>query len=214
MKERIILNGHDNTMWYHQGQERLLRSMEDFSYPVVTVNAEPGTGYKVKAKAWEYVLEHHPEATVIWADCSVWAIEDPAKLFDRVEEIGYFIQHSGYTVGETCNERTLKKFRVSREKAFDIPDCWTIVFGLDLANPIFHKMAQKFVELAGYFDGGKGQKSEERGTWMYEHRHDQSVMSLLLHKAKMTPYDDWRFCDFPNEMGAYREDCVFLMQGM
>jgi hypothetical protein len=208
----LILNAHDGSSWYPQGQERLKKSLDSIGGFDYQLNCFHRTGYMCKAIALDSVSNNYlPARQILWVDSSVWAIRPADDLYVFIKNNGYFIQPSGYSVGETCNDETLDHFGVSREHAYDIPDCWTIGFGFDLTLPAMRKIVSHFIDLRGFFPGSREQISTKRRTRMFNHRNDQSVMSLLLWQNGYKPNGDNGFFAYP---GQEAENTIFLMKGM
>lgn len=110
--------------------------------------------------------------TVLWCDSPVVAVKDVGPVFDYIEENGYmFFDNIGHPLGMWANDKSLNHFKVSREEAMTIRQIMACVMGFDFTNPMVKSIFTKYKELEYLYPG----------SWT-DHRHDQTVMSLLIHQ--------------------------------
>ena len=176
-----ILNAHTGNGWYPIGQKRLIRSLNYVGWAGLVTPCDsfpfdwagPKTPYNIKAASLQFLIDNG-YTHVFWADCSVWAINDPMRIFDIINEQGYFFWSSGYNAAQTCSDKCLEYFRVDRDTAETYQDVSTSVFGLNLENPTGRMLAERFIQasLDGIFEGSQDPR-------FLFHRQDQSVMTML-----------------------------------
>ena len=185
-----ILNAHTGDGWYPLGQRRLVKSLNYVgwagfvspydSFPFDWAGSK--TAYNIKAARLQFLLENG-YTHVLWADCSVWAINDPMQIFDIINEEGYFFWKSGlnYNGAQTCSDKCLEYFQVDRDTAETYLDVSTSVFGLHLENPIGRMLAERFIQasLDGIFEGSREHDNQSQDPRFLFHRQDQSVMTML-----------------------------------
>lgn len=218
--KHCIINAHNNFGWYQKGQDRLRGSLNyhGFNGDLIFLSGWPNDkydkscSYNIKAAALEIAIESGYQI-VLWLDCSVWAIADPNKIFDVINEKGHYFWGSGYNCAQVCSDKCLGVFGISRDEAEKIKDCSSSMFGLNLSNPDSYAWAIDFINHAkqGTFKGSRYHDGQSKDPRFLFHRQDQSVASLLIHKYKMTITE-------PNVYSAYypaQEDTViFQMRGM
>lgn len=220
----VIINASVGGGWYPRGTDRLVKSLNFHGWggDVKTWknkwpndNYDKSCPYTVKAAAIEETLKENYDH-ILWLDCSVWAIKDPMIVFDVIHTEGYYFWMSGFNCAQTCSDKCLEYFGVSRDEAEGITEVSSSMFGLNLKTDVGRQFVEMFIQAAkdGAFHGSRehdGQSSDPRFLF---HRQDQSVASLIAHKLgfKITP---------PNIYSAYyhggkpyERDVVFLMRGL
>ncbi len=108
---------------------------------------------------------------ILWLDSPVVAIKSIEPVFDHIESNGYvFFNNYGHPLGKWTNDKTLAYFDTTREEAMEIRQIMACVMGFDMRNASVYYLFQDYKSLA--FELYPGDWSS--------HRHDQSIMSLLL----------------------------------
>lgn len=131
---------------------------------------------------------------ILWCDSPIYAKQSIQPVFDHIAEHGYvFFDNIGYSLGDYTNDKTLKYFAITREEAWKIPMIMACCMGF-AAN-----YGNKFRGLTpkGMFDQYKEVAPElYPGEWDNDdltesmdlrvkgHRHDQSVISAIIHKCQ------------------------------
>lgn len=239
-----ILTAHNGKGWYPKGQKRLINSLRHhgFRHDIVAIECTPIqnswlvtgsvngryidpqtiSGYKsdcvytLKAAAFDYVRSLGYD-TILWLDCSVWAIKDPEPIFDIISHTGHYFWRSGFTLGQTCSDKCLDYFMFTREKAHKINDCSTSMFGLKVSNPDSAKFLDYWLKAAadGMFHGsrdeipGRGDHEQK-----FMHRQDQSVASCLIPSFNMKIHQPGQYSQYADVNGDYPESVVLVMAGM
>lgn len=221
--KHCIVNAHTNNGWYPQGQERLKRSLifhgstadHLFLDGFVMGGYDESCPYNVKAAAMEEAALMGYER-ILWLDCSVWAINNPMKMWDVINNEGYFLWKSGFNCAQVCSDRCLEYFGVTRDEVESWPDCSTSMFGVNMSNPIGEQFLNMWIQAAkdGIFKSNRNKdpKDSTDPRFMFA-RQDQMVASIIAGKLGMKMHD-------PNEFTAYYDSSVdqskliFLMQGI
>lgn len=240
-----VLTAHNGKGWYPKGQKRLINSLRHhgFRHDVVDIECNPTSSggwrvlgaingklfqprnydryksdcvYTLKAAAFDYVRSLGYD-TILWLDCSVWAIKDPEPIFDIISRDGHYFWRSGFTIGNTCSDKCLDYFMMTREYAHKINDCSTSMFGLKLSNPDSAKFLDDWLKAAeaGMFHGsrdeipGRGDHEQK-----FMHRQDQSVASCLIHDYSMKIHQPGEYSQYADVNGNYPESVVLVMAGM
>ena len=222
-EKHCIINAYVNDGWYPRGQERLVKSLNYHGYSgdVLTWKEEwpmeeydTTCPYNIKAACLEKALELG-YTTILWLDCSCWAIKDVMPIFDKITHEGYYMWGSGYFASQTCNDAVLEYFGVTRDEVDKFPDCSSSMFGLRVGNPIADEFAKKFIQAAkdGMFKGSREHNPEESSDprFMFS-RHDQSVATILAYKLGMT-YSTYGEYSCVYEPTMPKEACV-TMKGL
>jgi len=219
--KNCIINASNGNGWYPKGTRRLKRSLIEHGYSgdILTWFDFPNDDfdkrnpYHVKASAFTEAIKLG-YTHILWLDCSVWAIGNPDKIFDVINESGYYFWSSGYNCAQTCNDKCLDYFGIYRDEAEHYPDCSTSMFGVNLSNPTASQFIQEWLQSAhdGMFNGSRnhdGQSNDER--FMF-HRQDQSCASIILNKLGMqiTPANIYSSYYSPKQ----NESVLFTMRGM
>jgi hypothetical protein len=188
-----IVSFADKVGQYQLRMKRLEQSLKgtfngDFlgftSYEEIGCEPHSEIPYKFKpaaiAKAREFGYD-----IVIWCDSVVYAKQDLGKFVEYLKVNNYaFFDNIGYSVGDYTNDKTLKYFDVTREQAFSIPMIMACCMGFNFTDPDVVTLIQHYYMLSNRFYPGEWNNddiTESKDMRCKGHRHDQSVMSLLLH---------------------------------
>lgn len=223
---RILVNAGVNH-WYPKGSERLRKSICETSPSVETliysgfpndvfVKSNP---YNIKAsaifEAAKRIIGGFKES-FLWADCSVWAIKDISPIFDIIERDGYYLLSSGYNAAQTCSDKCLDYFGITRDEAENIPDSSTMVFGLDLNTKIGEDFFIKFIRASydGVFNGSREHDNQSQDPRFLFHRQDQSAATCIAHKLGMKLHSFGEHVAYDQDGVTQPESVVMLARGM
>ena len=115
-----VITSFGKGQWYPKGIERLKKSCDQFgvkctpflNYPLGSPTHEQ-IPYAFKIHCMEAVRHYHN--VVLWADSSVWLMNDPKPIFDIIKEQGYIIfDNFGNNNAHWCNDRQLGHFGYGR----------------------------------------------------------------------------------------------------
>jgi hypothetical protein len=149
--------------------------------------------YAFKAFALEHALKTGHEL-VVWADSSAWFIRNPGPLFTRIQDRGFWCMYGGWTVGTWCIDKALPLLGVTRDEAFKHDLVVGGFFGLNLKSKIGRDLLAEFARYARNgamvgpwsIDDGKPDDDPKK---VRGHRHDQCVLSIVLHRLGLKA--DW-----------------------
>ena len=208
--------------WYPAGQKRLRDSLNyhGSTSDLLFFNDFPTEGYdtscpyNVKASALEYAINAGYKR-VVWNDASQWYINNPMRLWDIVNEKGYFFWRSGFNCAQTCSDACLEYFGITRDEAEGYADCSSSCIGLNLDNQNALEFAHKWIQAAkdGVFKGSRFHDNQSSDPRFMFHRQDQSAASILINKMGLKFHD-------PNDVVAYYEEnknqnkFLILMRGI
>lgn len=198
--------------WFIGGQIRLRKAMQQYTNSdYFFYNSEEEVGapdhfsepYAFKLYAIQRALEEGYKY-IFWADSSIYPIKSMKPVWEVIKNKGYFFVLNGFNAGEWTSDNALSLMGMNRETALKIQSVYGGVFGIDVLNPQVEKFLKELAVLQT--------KGAYRGDWTNErhqvssddrvkgHRHDQAVMSLLLHQMGMTDYTEgllqpWHMAD-------------------
>lgn len=128
---------------------------------------------------------------ILWADCPIYAIKPINKLFNHIEENGYlFFDNIGFSIGDYTSDKCLMKNNILRTESYKAKMIMACCMGFNMQNEKTKILFDKYFEAAK--DG-----ISYLGSWTnknYEvsldlkckgHRHDQSVISILINKMNL-----------------------------
>lgn len=219
--KHCIINASNGNGWYPKGTKRLKRSLIEhgFSGDILTWYDFPNdelnktNPYNVKASAFIEALRLG-YTHILWLDCSVWAISNPDKIFDIINEHGYYFWGTGYNCAQVTNDTALNYFSISRDEAEELEDCSTSMFGVNINNETSLMFINEWIRSAkdGAFNGSRLHDNQSSDKRFLFHRQDQCCASIILNKLgmKITP---------PNIYSSYytekqNESVIFTMKGM
>lgn len=206
--------------WYCHGTDRLKGSLLHHGFPgdILTWQDEwPSSKfprdcvYNVKADAFEQALKRGYEV-IIWGDCSIYALKNTTPFVDRIIADGYWIGQSGYNAAQTASDMQLNYFSITRDRAAEIHDCATGLFGFDVRRPEMLAIVEEWIEAGrnGIFNGPRNHGGGSQDRRFLHARQDQSAMSLVLGKHRVGLREFKEFGKFKWD----RYDSIFHCQGM
>lgn len=191
--------------WYSTGSDRLKASLiaNNFQGDIFIWKDWPeipfprGTIYNCKAAAFQQVIDAG-YTTIIWADSSIYAQTDVMPFVERVIKVGLWIGQSGYNAAQTCSDKCLEYFGISRNHAERIPDTATGLFGVNIEKPFAREFIETWIRAGreGAFNGSRLHAKQSRDPRFKFHRQDQSAASVILGKNMIKLADFSEFCGF------------------
>jgi hypothetical protein len=174
---------------YIRGQARLAAELQRIGVNFVSWDQMPegcpehsDVPYAFKAYALKEVVESRKFDTILWLDASIALGPAPLqKLWDRIEEKGYWISRNGFRNSEWTANSALQYLGVTREENEDIEHIVAGAMGFSLRHQIALDFISEYYRLAtngsfrGPWRGGKG----------VQHRHDQTAASVIAWRLKM-----------------------------
>ena len=218
--KHAIINGSTGDGWYPLGTDRLERSLiyhgfngdfiKHYNWPNDIY--DKSVKYNIKAAIFGEVPISYTH--VLWLDCSVWAIKDPNPIFDVINEKGYYFWSSGYNCAQTCSDKCLKYFNVSRDEAELMTDVSTSMFGINYNHPLGKEFINRWLKSAwdGQFGGSRLHDNQSQDTRFLFHRQDQSCASIIANQLKMEITPPGVLSEYYNESPS--KSTIFLMRGI
>jgi hypothetical protein len=148
---------------------------------------------------------------IVWLDSSMQLTRDITPLFEK-SRTGIITFHNlGHDTWRYLSDRAQEMLEVSDEELKTIPQIWGGAFMLDFTKPD----VDDFFELLKFYsvNGSFGNSTSKRPGFI-AHRHDQSVMSVLVHGiCDMMPYGTI-VCPPHHITKEYGEDYYLLCKGL
>jgi hypothetical protein len=119
------------------------------------------------------------EGVVIWLDSVVYAKKPLTDFVNYIKKNGAcFFDNIGYSVADYCNDKCLNYYGITREEAKEIKMIMACCMGFDFNNPLAVQVFNEYKKACadGIF----------KGDWT-NHRHDQTCMSIIIHKLGINP---------------------------
>lgn len=177
--------------WYPKGSRRLqttLGEQSELASQLIYIDTLPAGSpshtqmqYVFKAYALEQAA-NLGYRYILWCDSSLYATGKLTAIWDKIARDGYYMINNGYNCANTCTDRLLESFGISRDIAETIPEITTCCFGFDVKSEKGEAFLKMFVHTAkaGLFSGGREWRAEDSTDrrFMFA-RHDQSAASII-----------------------------------
>lgn len=131
--------------------------------------------------------------TIIWMDSPVYAIKNLYELIYYINLNGFiFFDNLGYTISDYTSDICLNNFNTSREEGFNKPMIMACLMGFNFKNQLSVKLFNEYYQAINTYGNYEGDWTNESNQVSLDnrvkgHRHDQSVMSLILAKYNIKP---------------------------
>lgn len=216
---RAIVNY--STEKYYEIQDRLFNSfigIDKIKLRDLNCDSHESNPYAFKIQAIETALSAGYKQ-ILWLDASCYAVKSPDKIFKIIDKQGYFLEDSGFKVGNWTNDKTLDYFQISRDEAMNIPMNSAGFTGINFDTEIGWKFfswwrsAMEFGMFQGKWDNDlHSESTDER---CKGHRHDQSCASLIAYKLgmKIEPVNTYFQAASP-ESELLHDGIIFKLQGV
>ncbi len=137
--------------------------------------------YAFKAYAMKWAFDNG-YTTATWIDSAIHMEGSPDRYMRQLEQDGYYFQDNGFNCAQTCSDKMLHHYGVNRDQAEKLSEvvggCW----GLHVRNSDFVDELVRNSSL-GLFSGSRDRDSSDSNDPRFLFcRHDQSLMSLMVHK--------------------------------
>lgn len=179
---------------YEKGQDRLWRSLER-NYRVNFLGWKQwppwehskSSPYVVKAAALQAAIQQGHQR-ILWLDASVVVSGSLDPIFEHMQTHGVYLPSSGWNCAQSCNDRILEYYGITRDQAEHISDGSSGCMGVDMGHPIGAEFARMFIQAAidGQFEGSRLHDNQSQDPRFRFHRQDQSAASLIAHKLGIT----------------------------
>lgn len=214
-----------DTSWYHSGQKRLLESLkkqgenadflfERYEHPKFL------TPYADKIHAI-YQAYKKGYAKILYLDCSIQAVRPLDDIWAYINENGYYLYQSGYNCAQTCNDKSLNAYGITRDEAQSIYECASNVFGIDCetqrGKDFVEKICASISTGAVYghkFPNEEQRLQESQDPRFLHHRQDQSVISLVASLYNFFLEREGHFVSrWENAEHTMNENVIFTLKG-
>lgn len=178
--------------WYGHGSRRLRKSLNfvgwagdcliyDDTYPPNTNHVHEDLPYYMKIAAIEESIKQG-YTHILWLDSSIFAVENPVKMFDIISEQGYWFFSSGYNLAQSVNDTALAAVGLSRDDAEGVTEWASGCVGFNLDNPDGKALYErwKFFMDLGLSKGSRLHDNQSADPRFLFHRQDQSCLSLAI----------------------------------
>lgn len=190
--KKCVVSFADSTGSYQKKMLRLEQSLKDVNFDgdflgftsYEDIECEPHSviPYKFKPYSIQRAINLGYDQ-ILWCDSPVYAKKSIQPVFDYLAHNGYlFFDNIGFSLGDYTSDKTLNYFGISREESWNIKMIMACAMGFTyIESSIFYSYFSLSNELyPGNWDNEDLTESKDRR--VRGHRHDQSVMSALIHK--------------------------------
>lgn len=216
-----FINAAIGTGWYGRGSVRLRHSLQQHGYTgeySFWRNEWPSNKfprdcvYNIKADAFDAAIKVG-HTTIIWGDCSIYAVRDVNPFIERINRDGYWIGQSGYNAAQTCSDACLAYFGVDRDWAEKTHDCATGIFGVNMDFEKPRQFIERWIQAGkdGTFRGARVHGRQSKDPRYLHHRQDQAAASVVLGQLGMPLGSFQEFVAFRWDNG---EKVTFRCEGM
>lgn len=182
-----------NTPFYQEKMKRLQESVEAQGVKFIGYKSFEEVGckphsvipYQFKPYAIQKAISEGV-TTLLWCDSPIVAIKDLSPVFEYIEKYGYmFFNNYGHPLGRWTNDKCLKEFWKSRDEAMNIKQIMACCMGFHLGSQMRYS-ERMYLSVEELLTQYKDYSNElYPGSWD-NHRHDQTVMSFLIHSYSLT----------------------------
>ncbi len=130
----------------------------------------------------------------MWVDTPVFFVKPLQPVFDKIKEHGYYtLKNWGYNCGQTCSDKSLAYYGVSRDQAEKMQEHASGVIGIDYTNPKGKALLDMFIKgcKEGACDGSRLHDNQSSDPRFLFHRQDQSVLSMSANILGLPPIEEW-----------------------
>lgn len=179
--------------WYGVGAKRLKRSLIEVGFAGDILTWEDqlppncpdhnDVPYYFKIAAFEYAIQQG-YTHILWCDASFWAVNDPMRIFDIINDQGYYTFSSGYNLAQTVNDKAVDQIELDRDQLETATEWATGCVGIYLENPDGSKLYELWKQYmdAGLSIGSRLHDNQSADPRFLFHRQDQSCFSLACYQ--------------------------------
>lgn len=204
MKCIVNIAAGSKESWYFRGQERLKESLQKYNSNTKLLFFK----YHDFNKPYQLKVESILNAVtlgykqILYLDCSIMALQPIDKLWDIINEKGYYLYESGMNCAQTSNDRSLELFGLNRDTVELFKEAATNVIGINTEHWLGQKMIAE-LQMSYIPEAINGIKwpneiqrlNESKDKRFKFHRQDQTVISLIAGKYNMEIFENefvWR----------------------
>ncbi len=177
--------------WYNLGSDRLAKSLNFVGWAGGTViysgqyppnsHNHNDVPYYMKMATFEEAIKQG-YSHLLWVDSSFWAIDNPMRMFDIINEQGYWFFSTGYNLAQSVNDNALNYVGKTRDEAEHQIEWASGCVGINLLNPDGKALYEKwkFFMDAGLSIGSRLHDNQSQDPRFLFHRNDQSCLNLAI----------------------------------
>lgn len=171
------------------------------------------TGYCAKPFALREAISQGADVAILM-DAAFYPIREIHPLVDHIAQVGYYLCNNGFKIGNWASDKTLGQMGLLREDALKMNEASSYCVGINRHNQDAMNLVEQWCESWRSFPGphtnanrtdqNPGFPKRNPG-WCSDdqrvngHRHDQTALSILAHRLKMTNFIDRpRFTAYEN----------------
>jgi len=185
----VIISAGKNG-WYPVGVKRLERSLnfEGWGGDIMTFTDYPegcptheDVPYYIKIASFEEAIKRG-YTHILWLDASFFAVANPMRMFDIINEQGYWFFSSGYNLAQSVNDFALNFAGRTRDEAEQQIEWASGCVGINLENPDGKKLYErwKYYMDCGLSKGSRLHDNQSEDKRFFFHRQDQSCLNLAI----------------------------------
>jgi hypothetical protein len=210
--------------WYGQGVQRLERSLifEGWGGNILTwkddyppdSHRHEDIPYYMKIAAFEEALRQG-YTHILWVDASFWAVKRPDKMFDLINDQGYYFFSSGYNLAQSVNDTALEYVELSRDVAEGINEWASGCVGINFNNDDGKNLYNRWKQLmdAGLSKGSRLHDNQSADPRFLFHRQDQSCLSLAIWELGLKNTKGLDMVSYKGT-GYNENDLIFFIGGL
>jgi hypothetical protein len=210
--------------WYGQGVQRLERSLifEGWGGNILTwkddyppdSHRHEDVPYYMKIAAFEEALRQG-YTHILWVDASFWAVKRPDKMFDLINDQGYYFFSSGYNLAQSVNDTALEYVELSRDVAEGINEWASGCVGINFNNDDGKNLYNRWKQLmdAGLSKGSRLHDNQSADPRFLFHRQDQSCLSLAIWELGLKNTKGLDMVSYKGT-GYNENDLIFFIGGL
>lgn len=176
--------------WYPVGVKRLERTLnfEGWGGGILTWTDYPPSSprhddipYYLKIAAFEEAIKQG-FTHILWVDASFFCVKNPMKMFDIINDQGFWFFSSGYNLAQSINDNALQFVGKSRDEAEQQTEWASGCVGVNLENPNGKALYEKwkFFMDVGLSKGSRLHDNQSLDPRFLFHRQDQSCLNLAI----------------------------------
>jgi hypothetical protein len=177
--------------WYSAGVRRLERTLnfegwggaimtwDDYPTPDCPTHEE--VPYYFKIAAFEESIKRG-FTHILWVDASFFCVKNPMKMFDIINEQGYWFFSTGYNLAQSVNDHSLNILGKTRDEA-ELQIEWASgCVGVNLENPVGKSLYDgwKYYMDLGLSKGSRLHDNQSQDPRFLFHRNDQSCLNFAI----------------------------------
>jgi hypothetical protein len=135
---------------------------------------------------------------VLWLDSSVVPLISLNRIFDMIAEKGYFVFANFHPVGPYCNSEVAEFFGYTHRETYSLLSCQAGMTGVDLTS----ERGREIVDL--------WYKAAQDKNAFFSARSDQTALSLVFHKLRLTEFLDIRRAAEPGRIPVTADSILLV----